>query len=88
MYTAATRYVLGVRPDYDGLAIDPCIPKGWKEFEVVRAWRGATFRITVRNPEGVEKGVRSVTLNGATVKGPIPPQRAGSCNSVEVVMGA
>jgi len=86
-YTAATRWILGVRPGFDGLTIDPCIPPAWPGFEVTRRWRGATFHITVRNPEGVEKGVKTVTLNGNAVEGPIPPQPAGSENEVVVLLG-
>jgi len=54
---------------------------------VVRQWRGATFRIRVSNPKGVESGVSSVTLDGRPVAGAIPPQAAGSVHEVEVVMG-
>ena len=86
-YTAVTRWMLGIRLSFLGLIVDPCIPSDWKEFEVVRQWRGATFEIQVRNPEGVEKGVRSVSLNGQRVEGAIPPQAAGSVNTVVVVMG-
>jgi N,N'-diacetylchitobiose phosphorylase len=86
-YTAVTRWILGVQLSFEGLIVDPCIPSDWKEFQVTRQWRGATFEITVRNPEGVEKGVRSTTLNGQSIKGPIPPQPAGSINHVTVVMG-
>jgi N,N'-diacetylchitobiose phosphorylase len=86
-YTAATRWILGVRLSFEGLIVDPCIPSDWKEFEVVRQWRGATFRIEVRNPDGVEKGVKSMTLNGKPISGAIPPQVAGSANEVAVVMG-
>jgi N,N'-diacetylchitobiose phosphorylase len=86
-YTAVTRWILGVQLSFEGLIVDPCIPSDWKEFQVTRQWRGATFEITVRNPEGVEKGVRSTTLNGQRVEGPIPPQTAGSINHVAVVMG-
>ena len=86
-YTAATRWILGIRLSFHGLEIDPCIPAAWKQFQVTRQWRGATFRITVTNPNGVEKGVRSVTFNGDLWTGPIPPQPAGSVHRVEVVMG-
>lgn len=86
-YTAVTRWMLGVRLSFEGLIIDPCIPCDWKEFQVVRQWRGATFEITVHNPAGVEKGVLSTTLNGQAIEGPIPPQPVGSVNRVEVVMG-
>jgi N,N'-diacetylchitobiose phosphorylase len=86
-YTAVTRWILGVQLSFEGLIVDPCIPSDWKEFQVTRQWRGATFEITVRNPEGVEKGVRATTLNGQSIEGPIPPQPAGSVNHVTVVMG-
>jgi N,N'-diacetylchitobiose phosphorylase len=86
-YTAATRWILGIRLEFDGLMVDPCIPAHWKQFEVTRQWRGATFKISVKNPSGVEKGVKSVSLNGTAVSGAIGPQAAGSVNQVEVVMG-
>ena len=86
-YAAATRWMLGVRMSFDGVIIDPCIPGDWSGFEITRKWRGAEFKITVENPNGVQKGVKSVTLNGEPVKGAIPPQAAGSMNNVVVIMG-
>jgi N,N'-diacetylchitobiose phosphorylase len=86
-YTAAARWILGIRLSFDGLIVDPCIPGEWKGFHVTRRWRGAKFEIAVANPRGVQKGVRSITLNGEPVDGAIPPQPAGSANQVTVVMG-
>ncbi len=86
-YFAATRYILGVRPQFDGLLIDPCIPADWKGFEAVRVWRGAEYHIVVENPVGVEKGVKSVTCNGEVCDGLVPVMEAGSKNEVHVVMG-
>jgi N,N'-diacetylchitobiose phosphorylase len=86
-YVAATQWMLGVRLSFEGLVLDPCIPAEWKEFEVVRQWRGATYRILVRNPLGMQKGVKSVVLNGQPVAGDIPPQPVGSTNDVIVTMG-
>jgi N,N'-diacetylchitobiose phosphorylase len=86
-YTAATKWILGIRPSFDRLIIDPCIPKEWKGFEVTRKWRGATFKISVKNPNGVQKGVKSITLNGRSVACPISPQEVGSTANIEVVMG-
>lgn len=86
-YFAATRYILGVRPQFGGLLVDPCVPADWKSFQVTRVWRGAEYRITVQNPDGVEKGVASVTCNGQAVDGLIPAQPAGSVNEVTVIMG-
>ena len=85
-YYAATQYLLGVKPDFDGLVIDPCIPADWKEYTVLRRWRGAEYRIHVTNPKGVEKGVASITVNGRQVdKVSVMPM--GSVNEVAVIMG-
>lgn len=87
-YTAVTKYILGIRPGYEGIIVDPCIPSDWKEFEVQRKWRGADYKISVKNPIGVQKGVKTVKLNGKEVAGGVVPvQLSGSVNEVEVVMG-
>lgn len=86
-YFAATRYILGLRPQFGGLLIDPCVPKDWEEFSISRQWRGAEYHITVKNPDKVEKGVVSVVCNGQAVEGLIPIQPAGSVNEVIVTMG-
>lgn len=85
-YYAATQYLLGVRPEFDSLTVDPCIPADWKEFTVDRIWRGAEYRIRVTNPKGVEKGVAEIRLNGETVDS-IPVQALGSVSEIEVIMG-
>ena len=88
-YHAITEHILGVKPDYDGLRIDPCVPHDWDGFEVTRRFRGATYRIRVSNPEHVSKGVASLTVNGEAVDGAlIPLQSAGTTCEVDVVMGA
>ena len=85
-YFAATQYILGIQPDFDGIRIDPCIPKDWKEYRVTRRWRGSTYLIHVMNPDGVEKGVRSISIEGKeTAKLPILPE--GSVCRAEVVLG-
>ncbi len=87
MYHAVTHWMLGVRVGFDGLIVDPCVPADWKEFEITRQWRDATYNIKVSNPKGVEKGVKSLKVNGKLVSGAIPPQPAGSVNEVLVEMG-
>ena len=84
-YFSATEYILGIRPGFDELIIDPCIPSDWKEFTVSRQWRGATYNIKVRNESGSEKGVRGITLDGAAT-GRIPAFPAGTTHEVEIVM--
>ena len=85
-YYAATQFILGIRPSFDGLTVDPCIPADWKEFSVVRKWRGAEYHIHVMNPDGVEKGVKSLTADGKTVA-KLPILASGSVCHVEAVMG-
>jgi N,N'-diacetylchitobiose phosphorylase len=67
--------------------VDPCIPADWGGFEAVRIWRGAAYNITVKNPDGVEKGVKKVLLNGTEINSGVLCQKAGSVNFVEVIMG-
>ena len=87
-YVAATRYMLGIMPDFDGLRIDPCIPAGWDGFSVQRRFRGAVYHIRVENPHAVQKGVQSVTVNGAPIAGTLLPlAKAGEGVEVVVTMG-
>lgn len=85
-YFSATRYMLGIRPDFEHLTIDPCIPADWKEFSAVRRWRGAEYKIHVENPDGVMKGVQELYLDGEKVER-IPVMAQGSRHDVRVVMG-
>ena len=86
-YFTAAQYILGIRPDYEGLQINPCIP-GWEGFTATRRFRGKTVNVTVKNPAKVEKGVKSVTLNGEKLNGNvIPYSKMKEVNEVEVVMG-
>ncbi len=68
-YQAATQWILGIRPEYNGLRINPCIPSDWDGFSAVRQFRGKTFHIKVHNPNRVCKGVVKMTVNGQVVPG-------------------
>jgi cellobiose phosphorylase len=83
-----SQYILGIQPAYDGLVIDPCIPRDWKSYEITRKFRGATYKISVKNPNGVSKGVRAILLDGKPVKSEnkIPLQPGGSYK-IEVQLG-
>jgi cellobiose phosphorylase len=84
---AITQFILGIKPDYDGLIIDPCIPAEWKKYTVNRKFRGAGYHITVLNPNGLNRGVKTITVNGKTVEGNrIPLQAEGSENEIEVTL--
>ena len=87
-FQAATQYMLGVRPTFNGLLVDPCIPPQWTEFGVERIYRGASYCIRVLNPHGVEKGVRQITVDGKRIDGNVLPIFNGGEHNVEVVMGA
>ncbi len=83
-----SQYILGVYPTHTGLRIDPCIPADFGDFEITRSFRGAVYHIHVKNPSGVQKGVASMTVDGAPVSGCIIPFAEGRQEvTVEVVMG-
>ena len=83
---AITQFILGIKPAYGGLEIDPCICSQWKEYTVKRRFRGAEYEITVQNPSGVCKGVASMTVDGQPVDGRVVPHTPGS-HKVVVVLG-
>lgn len=89
MYTAATKHILGIRLDFEGLVVDPAVPSEWDEFSVQRQWRGATYNIAVRNPERVESGVKAIEVNGKDhdVSIPVPIAQAGETVDVVVTLG-
>ena len=83
-----SQYILGIRPEYDGLVIDPCIPVGWRSFEAKRKFRGSTFNIRVTNPNGVNKGVKSLSIDGEKViRGNMIPLLPKGHYTVEVELG-
>jgi cellobiose phosphorylase len=87
-YYAITQFILGIRPGYDALEIDPCIPHAWDGFRVTRVFRGATYHIDVRNPRHVSKGVRRISVDGTAVPGQaVPLAKTGQTCQVVVEMG-
>ena len=85
-YYAITQFILGIKPAYNGLEINPCIPSEWKQYNVKRKFRGANYDITIYNPNGVCKGVKSITVDGQAIEGQVVPHTIGN-HKVEVVMG-
>ena len=85
-----SQYILGIRPDYDGLTVDPCIPSKLDGFEVNRDFRGCRYNITVENPDHVQKGVKQLVVDGTVIEGnTIPVDTVGNKTSVnvKVIMG-
>ncbi len=72
-FVAATQGILGIRPGYHGLELDPCIPPAWPEFRATRKFRGATYNIRITNPRGHSKGICALKVDGKNVDGRILP---------------
>ncbi len=87
-YQAATQWILGLRPEYSGLRIDPCIPTAWSGFSAKRRFRGQLMHVTVHNPQGVWKGVVKMVINGKDYPGNlIPLDLPGDEQHIDVWMG-
>jgi len=87
MYRVSFDYMLGIRPTYQGLMIDPVIPPDWKGFKAERVFRGTLYKIEVKNPEGVESGVKSITVDGQPIRGTVLPLSDKPTCQVVVRMG-
>ena len=86
-FVALSQYILGIRPSYDGLVIDPCLPSDFRSYSVRRIFRGRRFDIDVLNPHGVARGVRCLTVNGNAVQGNTVPLSDVRDNNHVVVIG-
>jgi len=86
-FVAISQYILGIKPQYEGLKVDPSIPKAWDGFTISRLFRGATYNITVKNPDHVSSGVKSMTVDGKAVDGNVIPAFANGSHTVEVILG-
>ncbi len=86
-YLAGTQWILGIRAEYGGLRIDPCIPSSWNGFKAVRRFRGSVYQIVVHNENHINKGVVKMTVNGRKVAGNLIPLKKTGTHQVEVWMG-
>lgn len=90
-FVAISQCILGIKPDYSGLTVDPCIPNNWSGFSVKRHFRGHYYFITVRNPKHVSKGVKQMTVDGKEISGntiPAPKHSSGTKeHHVEIELG-
>ncbi|MDL2323571.1 N,N'-diacetylchitobiose phosphorylase [Ruminococcaceae bacterium OttesenSCG-928-A16] len=85
-YYAATRFMLGIKPEFDSLTVDPCIPADWDGFSLSRRFRGALYNIKVENPNHVSRGIKQIFVNGQLMQ-EIPVLAGGTECEVRVVMG-
>ncbi|WP_068501661.1 GH36-type glycosyl hydrolase domain-containing protein [Paenibacillus kribbensis] len=87
-FIAITQSILGIQAEWDGLRIDPCIPKAWDEYTVTRVFRGDTYVIHIMNPQHVSKGVAAITVDGTALTGNILPVAGdGAVHQVKVLLG-
>ncbi len=87
-FVAVSQYILGIIPDWNGLKVDPSIPSAWDGFSITRKFRGSVYDITIKNPNHICKGVKSVTVDGNAIEGNVLPVFTdGSTHKVEVIMG-
>jgi cellobiose phosphorylase len=87
-YYSATHWLLGIRPEAEGLRIDPCIPKTWPGFTMRRHYREKNIAIEVRNPKGVCRGVKTLTVDGEPIPGSIiPAEKLRNDSRVVVTLG-
>ncbi len=88
MFYSGVQFILGVKPEYNGLVIKPAIPSDWPGYKIKRDYQGATYIFNVLNPEGVESGVKSVVVDGKAIEGnKIPSFKDGKEHHIEVTLG-
>ncbi len=87
-FVSISQYILGIRPDYDGLIVDPCVPADFGTFTVKRRFRGALYTIRIENPYHIQHGICSLVVNGEPVEGCLIPLKEGVKEyQVTAVMG-
>lgn len=87
-FITISQWILGIKPDYKGLKVDPCIPKAWDGYKIMREFKGANYEISIQNPNHVSKGVKSLVVDGEVINGNIIPDfKDGKTHQVEVVLG-
>ncbi|MBI4928222.1 MAG: glycosyl transferase [Anaerolineae bacterium] len=86
-YVAVSQWIVGLRPELDGLRVDPCIPAEWDGFSAVRRFRGTEYHIAASNPRHVCKGVVRMTLDGKELEGNLLPALDGGVHQVTVELG-
>ncbi len=88
LHRVATHWILGIRPQEDGLLVDPSIPAEWPGFTVTRKFRNASYQIHVNNPDHVNRGVKTMLVDGIATPGQVLPVfDDGGIHHVDVWMG-
>ena len=88
MYRLGMEAILGLRRVGKALQINPCIPKDWPGYELTYRYGETRYQIRVENSEGINRGVKQVTLDGEVLpEGEIPLLDDGRGHEVRVLMG-
>jgi cellobiose phosphorylase len=88
MMKAATNWVIGVRPQFHGLLVDPCVPTSWRNFKMARQFRDTVYDITYSNPNGVSKGIESIHVDGRPFEtNLLPAYSDGKTHKISITMG-
>ena len=83
-----SNYILGIKPDWDGLKIDPCIPHDWNGYHISRRFRNAVYEIDIQNPDHVCRGVKQVLVDGKAIEGNVLPAFSdGKAHQISVTLG-
>jgi len=78
----STEWILGVRPEFDGLRIEPCMPPGWKGFTMRRRFRGSVYEIKVRT--GAQP---RITVDGVPLRSRLVPAfKDARVHTVDVII--
>ena len=83
-FVAVSQYILGIKPDYDGLIVNPSIPSDWDGFTASRQFRGGVYNITVKNPEHICQGVKKAIVDGKVIDGCLIPDLGAGEHTVEI----
>ncbi|MGE5558064.1 MAG: GH36-type glycosyl hydrolase domain-containing protein [Bacillota bacterium] len=87
-FAAISQWILGIKPDYEGLRVDPCIPSQWGGFKITRWFRGSCYEINIENPDHVSKGVKEMSADGRNIEsGLLPVFGDGKIHRIKVMMG-
>ena len=86
MFRAVVQYMLGFHPEYDGFTLAPCIPAEWGEVTLTRKFRGDTYKLTIKNPDGKQSGVSKVILDGVEVSGCVKLVGDGKEHTITVII--
>ena len=87
-YMAGIEYILGFKIKNNTIKIDPCIPKDWKEYEIKYRYENAIYNIKIKNPEGKNKGVTKILVNGKEIEkeNGIKLEKSANVYNIEVIM--